>query len=127
MNAYDLEPHLAEIALHFSTAAPAGTRAKAIEYARRAGDRAVSLLAYEEAVRLYRLALASVEHDADRATCCSSSATRKREPAIRRLEAHVRPGGGARRIASPARAARPGRSWLREQDAVGRLARRRLT
>ena len=66
LNASDLEPHLAEIALHFSTAAPAGTRAKAIEYARRAGDRAVSLLAYEEAVRLYRLALASVEQDADR-------------------------------------------------------------
>ena len=36
-------------------------RARAVDYARRAGDRAASALAYEEAVRLYRNALALVD------------------------------------------------------------------
>jgi tetratricopeptide (TPR) repeat protein len=53
-----LEPHLAELAHHFCAAAPAGDADKAIEYARRAGDHAASQLAYEEAVRLYEMALA---------------------------------------------------------------------
>ena len=53
----DLEPHLAELAQHFYAAAPAGPREKAIVYARRAGDRAAAQLAYEEAVRHYKLAL----------------------------------------------------------------------
>jgi len=54
----NIEPHLAELALHFSQAVRGGGGGdKAVDYARRAGDRAVSLLAYEEAVRLYRLAL----------------------------------------------------------------------
>ncbi len=55
--AADIEPHLAEVALHFFASAPAGAAGRAIEYARRAGDRAVSQLAYEEAVRLYGMAL----------------------------------------------------------------------
>ena len=62
----DLEAHLAEVALHFVAAAPLGTRGKATDYARRAGERAVSLLAFEEAARLYELALAVVDDDADR-------------------------------------------------------------
>src|SRR5207237_5744441 len=40
--ATDLESHLAELAQHFLAAAPIGTAAKAIEYLRRAGDRASS-------------------------------------------------------------------------------------
>ena len=52
-----LDPHLAELAHHFARAAPAGDSQKAIDYARRAGDRASSLLAYEEAARLYEAAL----------------------------------------------------------------------
>jgi DNA-binding SARP family transcriptional activator len=52
----DLEPHLAELAHHFFEAASAGD-GEAIDYARRAGERAVSLLAFEEAVPLYRMAL----------------------------------------------------------------------
>jgi DNA-binding SARP family transcriptional activator len=55
--AADLEPHLAELAQHYFAAAPAGVADQAIEYARRAGDRATSQLAYEEAVRLYRMAI----------------------------------------------------------------------
>jgi eukaryotic-like serine/threonine-protein kinase len=51
------EPHLTELAHHFVLAAPTGDVEKAIDYARRAGERAVRLLAYEEAGRLFRLAL----------------------------------------------------------------------
>ena len=54
----DPGPHLSELALHFVAAAPAGVADKAVEYARRAGDRAVAQLAFEEAARLYELALA---------------------------------------------------------------------
>jgi tetratricopeptide (TPR) repeat protein len=57
----DLDPHLAELAHHFTLAAPGGEPAKAVAYARRAGDRAVRLLAYEEAVRLFDLALETLE------------------------------------------------------------------
>lgn len=51
------EPHLAELARHFFEAAPAGDADKAVLYARAAGDWAAKLLAYEEAVRLYQMAL----------------------------------------------------------------------
>jgi DNA-binding SARP family transcriptional activator len=53
----NVEPHLAELAYHFGEAAPAGDAARAVDYARRAGDRAAALLAYEEAARLYGMAL----------------------------------------------------------------------
>ena len=66
VHADDLEPHLAEIALHFVASAPGGTEEPALQYARRAADRAASLLAYEEAARLYELALTLIEVDADR-------------------------------------------------------------
>ena len=52
----DEEPHLTELAHHFAQAAPAAPE-RAVDYARRAGDRAGMLLAYEEAARLYRMAL----------------------------------------------------------------------
>ena len=58
--AADAEGHLAELAHHFAVAAPAGTGAKALEYATRAGDRATAQLAHEEAVRLYEMALGFV-------------------------------------------------------------------
>ncbi len=65
--AADLEPHLSELALHYFAAAPAGTADAATEYARRAGHRAASQLAYEEAVRLYEMALSLARHDL---ACC---------------------------------------------------------
>jgi DNA-binding SARP family transcriptional activator len=50
----DQEPHLAELARHFL----AGDEVeRAVDYARRAGDQALRLLAYEEAARLYQAAL----------------------------------------------------------------------
>ena len=68
----DLEPHLAEIAHHFFEAAAGGDPDRAIDYARRAGERAGRLLAYEEAGRLYRMALAALEskQSADELTRC---------------------------------------------------------
>ena len=57
----DPEPYLAELAHHFFLAGPRGDVDKAVAYTRRAGDRAVALLAYEEAVREYGLALRAFE------------------------------------------------------------------
>jgi DNA-binding SARP family transcriptional activator len=53
----DPDSHLAELAHHFFESAAGGTGQKAVDYARRAGSRAVALLAYEEAARLYQMAL----------------------------------------------------------------------
>ena len=59
--AHDLDPHLAELAHHFFDAAPGGEVERAVGYARRAADRAVELLAYEEAARLYEQGLQALE------------------------------------------------------------------
>jgi DNA-binding SARP family transcriptional activator len=55
--ASDLDPHFAALAHHFFASAAGGNGQKAVDYARRAGSRAVAVLAYEEAVRLYEMAL----------------------------------------------------------------------
>jgi DNA-binding SARP family transcriptional activator len=49
-------PHLAELAHHYAQAGSAHAQ-KAVDYATRAGERAARLLAFEEAARLYQLAL----------------------------------------------------------------------
>ena len=54
----NLDPHLAELAHHSCQAAPGGDVGKAVSYSERAGRRAMALLAYEEAARLFRMALA---------------------------------------------------------------------
>jgi len=59
--AAELDTHLAELAYHFSQAAVAGVADKAVDYARRAGERALAGVAYEEAARLFRLALETAE------------------------------------------------------------------
>jgi len=56
----DLDPHLAELAHHFFEAAPGGDAGKAVSYAGRAGQRAITLLAHEEAARLFRMGLAAL-------------------------------------------------------------------
>jgi tetratricopeptide (TPR) repeat protein len=63
LHAKRLDAHLAELAHHFAAAAPTGTVSKAIGYARRAGDRAALQLAFEEAARLYRIALELIDED----------------------------------------------------------------
>jgi DNA-binding SARP family transcriptional activator len=67
-----LEPHLSEIAHHFAAAGPLGDASKAVSYASRAGDLAAQLLAFEEAARLYRLALGLTDRlaGASRPTPC---------------------------------------------------------
>jgi tetratricopeptide (TPR) repeat protein len=69
----DLDPHLAELAHHFFEAAVGGDAGKAVSYAGRAGERAIVLLAYEEAARLFRMALAALgpgrSPEEDRARC----------------------------------------------------------
>jgi DNA-binding SARP family transcriptional activator len=57
----DLDPHLAELARHFFEAAAGGDHDMAITYARRAGEQAERMLAYEESARLYRMALAALD------------------------------------------------------------------
>jgi tetratricopeptide (TPR) repeat protein len=54
----DPGPHLAELAHH---AVAGNDFDKGVLYARRAGDRALTLLAYEEAVRLYEVGLQALE------------------------------------------------------------------
>jgi DNA-binding SARP family transcriptional activator len=65
------EPHLAELAHHFLEAAPSELD-KAIGYARQAAEHAAALLAYEEAARLYEMAIDAIALHApgdDRARC----------------------------------------------------------
>jgi DNA-binding SARP family transcriptional activator len=69
LEAGSAEPPLAELAHHFSLAPPARGAPKAVEYAERAAKRAAAALAYEEAARLYEVALRALEQapgDAER-------------------------------------------------------------
>jgi len=50
-----------ELAHHFRLAAPGGSAAKAVRYAQEAAERAMALLAYEDAARLYEDALAALD------------------------------------------------------------------
>jgi tetratricopeptide (TPR) repeat protein len=52
-----LGAHVAELAHHFTEAATVGNADRALAYARRAGERAMDLHAYEEAAAQYRRAL----------------------------------------------------------------------
>ena len=52
---------LAVLSHHFVRAAPAGTAAKAVTYAAQAADRAMAVLAYEDAGALLRQALAALD------------------------------------------------------------------
>lgn len=61
--AQDPEPRVAELAHHFLEAAPAGDVEKAVDYATRAGDRAMRLLAFEEAAGRYERALQALHLD----------------------------------------------------------------
>jgi len=54
----DVDAYLAELTYHF---AEAEDHEPAVRYAQRAGDRAMALLAYEEAVRLYRVGLEALQ------------------------------------------------------------------
>lgn len=53
----DVPSHLAELAHHWAQSGPAGDPARALEYATRAGQHAMQLLAFEPAAELFQLAL----------------------------------------------------------------------
>lgn len=57
LHSSDAKPPLPQLAHHFLEAAPGGDVEKAIDYATRGGREAMELLAYEQAARLFRLAL----------------------------------------------------------------------
>lgn len=61
IHAADPEPHLAEMAHHFFEAAPLGEAGRAVEYGRRAAERANRVLAFEEAARHYEVALQAAD------------------------------------------------------------------
>lgn len=61
LHAAELDRHVAELAHHFFLAAPTGTATEALDYATRAAQRATAELAYEEAARLYGMALRAHE------------------------------------------------------------------
>jgi predicted ATPase/class 3 adenylate cyclase len=67
----DYAPHCAELAHHFTKAIALGTADKALKYAREGAERAGEKFAYEEAVRLYQMAL-----DAHSALSSSANAER---------------------------------------------------
>jgi tetratricopeptide (TPR) repeat protein len=56
----DLEPHRGELAHHFFVAAANGDAERAMEHAEAAARRALALRAYDEAARLYELALGAI-------------------------------------------------------------------
>jgi len=61
IHARNPEPHAAELAYHFFRAARGGVADKAVTYARRAGERAQTVFAYEEAVRFHAMALKALD------------------------------------------------------------------
>jgi DNA-binding CsgD family transcriptional regulator len=109
--AANLEPHLAELAHHFLQAAPSGDVAKAVAYARRAGDRALALLAYEEGARFYQLALEALdfEESADELERCElllalGDARRKSGELRQAMETFRRAAEVARNLGGPSAA-----------------------
>jgi class 3 adenylate cyclase/DNA-binding NarL/FixJ family response regulator len=68
-----LEEYYGQLAHHFLEAAEGVEADKAIDYARRAGARAMTLAAYEEAVRFYQMALQALVRQApeDEAQRCT--------------------------------------------------------
>jgi tetratricopeptide (TPR) repeat protein len=60
----DADEHLAELAYHFFKAGSTADSEKAAGYAQRAGDRAMTILAYEEAARLYQMSMDALDRAA---------------------------------------------------------------
>ncbi len=57
----NVEPHLPELAHHFYRAAPGGDVEKALDYAKRAGERAMAQVAWEAAAAHYERALEAMD------------------------------------------------------------------
>lgn len=111
--AADTEPHVAELAHHFFVAATSGELSKAIDYSVRAGERALGLVAYEEASEHFERALQAygLQERADVPRRCdlllALGAARSRAGDTRSArETFVRAAGLARKLRSPERLAR---------------------
>lgn len=121
--ANDPEPHLAELAHHFLLAIPGGDLERAIDYTGRAGDRAMALLAFEEAVRHYRRALDALQRRASAAPAVRrdlllelGAALRKAGDPVEAKEAFRNAAGLSRRLGEPEKQAQAtlgfaGRYW----------------
>ena len=111
----DVDPVLDELAHHFFQAAPAGESARAIGYCRRAAERALRLLAYEQGARQYERALQVLELHGP------SDAVRRAELVLAVGEAHAMAGARERARAAFQRAAEIGRD-LQRADVLARAA-----
>jgi class 3 adenylate cyclase/tetratricopeptide (TPR) repeat protein len=71
-HAANLDGHLDELAYHYGEGALAGDAVKAVDFARRAGERAMTELAFEAAARHFERALGSLEleEEPDRVARC---------------------------------------------------------
>ena len=111
--AADPEPRIAELAHHFFVAATAGELAKAIDYCVRAGERAMKLVAYEQAADHFERALqayglqdrADVPRRCDLLLALGSAQSRAGDSRAAR-ETFLRAAGLARRLDSPDRLAK---------------------
>jgi hypothetical protein len=111
--ASDPEPRIAELAHHFFVAATAGELAKAIDYSVRAGERAMKLVAYEEAADHFERALqayglqerADVPRRCDLLLALGTAQSRAGDSRAAR-ETFLRAAGLARRLESPERLAK---------------------
>jgi tetratricopeptide (TPR) repeat protein len=111
--AADREPHVAELAHHFFVAATAGELTKAIDYSVRAGERAMALVAYEEASDHFERALQAygLQERADLPRRCDlllalGNAQSRAGAAREARETFLRAAGLARKLQSPERLAR---------------------
>jgi class 3 adenylate cyclase/tetratricopeptide (TPR) repeat protein len=109
------DPHLSELAHHFFEAAPLGQAERAIGYAVRSAERATHLLAHEEAVRHYEMALQLLQ------TKDSPDERQVCEVLLRLGEAHNRAGGREEARATFLRAAESARK-LGAPEALTRAA-----
>jgi DNA-binding SARP family transcriptional activator/tetratricopeptide (TPR) repeat protein/putative sterol carrier protein len=112
LHADDLGPYLAELAHHFTNSAAAGQADKAIDYATRAGERAMRQVAYEEAARQFAMALevaqdlgASQERRVDLLLALGAAEWRAKNTDVARAT-FERAAEGARRLGDPRRLAR---------------------
>jgi tetratricopeptide (TPR) repeat protein len=109
----DPEPHIAELAHHFFVAVTAGELAKAIDYSVRAGERALKLVAYEEAADHFERALqayglqerADVPRRCDLLLALGVAQSRAGDSRVAR-ETFLRAAGLARKLGSPERLAK---------------------
>lgn len=111
--AAEIEQHVAELAHHFFVAANAGELTRAIDYSVRAGERALELVAYEEACGHFERALqayglqerADVPRRCDLLLALGAAQSRAGDTRSAR-ETLMRAAGLARKLRSPERLAR---------------------